>query len=130
MVIIDENFIKGFDNQIGVLTKLQKAVAHAIADARKKRDIFDKNRGKNVEDVLDPMQLKRSPGGPSKDHKDQHSQSDPRVDFSSVDIRIQNGVDVRHIAGLRTHRHGVGLSIRNLGRLQGFLIPSRFGEFA
>jgi hypothetical protein len=73
MVIIDDNFIKGFNNQIGVLTKLQKAVDHAIADATTKRDIFDKNRGKNVEDVLGPMQLKRSPGGPSKDHKDHKS---------------------------------------------------------
>jgi hypothetical protein len=73
MVIIDEKFLKGFDNQIGVLTKLQKAVDHAIADARTKRDIFDRNRGKNVEDVLDPLQLKRSPGGPSKDHKDHKS---------------------------------------------------------
>ena len=73
MVIIDEKFIKGFDNQIGVLTKLQKAVDHAIADATTKRDRFDKNRGKNVEDVLGPLQLKRSPGGPSKDHKDHKS---------------------------------------------------------
>lgn len=69
MVIIDENLVKGLTNQIGVLTKLQKAVDHAIRDATTKRDLLDKNRGKNVEDVLRPMQLKRSPRGPSKDHK-------------------------------------------------------------
>jgi hypothetical protein len=69
MVIIDDNFIKGWNNQIGVLTKLRKAVDDAITDAKTKRDIYEKNLGKSVEDVLDPKQQKRSSGGPSKDQK-------------------------------------------------------------
>ena len=36
MVIIDDNFIKGFANQIAVLTKLQQSVNDAIDDADEK----------------------------------------------------------------------------------------------
>ena len=72
-MIIDDNFIEGFKNQIKVLTKLQESVQGAIGRANEKLPKLIENRGKNIEDVLGPMQLKRSPGGPSKDHKDHKS---------------------------------------------------------
>jgi hypothetical protein len=53
-VIIDENFIRGFRNQVTVLTKLQKAVSYAIEDAGKKIDQLEKNKGRKIEDVIRP----------------------------------------------------------------------------
>jgi hypothetical protein len=53
-VIIDENFIRGFRNQVTVLTKLQKAVSYAIEDTGKKIDQLEKNKGRKIEDVIHP----------------------------------------------------------------------------
>jgi hypothetical protein len=55
-VIIDENLIRGFRNQVKVLTKLQKAVNYAIEDAGKKIDQLEKNQGRKIEDVIHPDQ--------------------------------------------------------------------------
>jgi hypothetical protein len=70
-MIIDEAFIGRFKNQIGVLTNLRDAAQGALDRANVKYAKLNEkaNFGKNVEDVLGPMQLKRSPGGPSKDQK-------------------------------------------------------------
>ena len=75
-MIIDEAFISRFKNQIGVLTNLRDAAQGALDRANVKYAKLNEkaNFGKNVEDILSPMQLKRSPGGPSKDQRSKCTQ--------------------------------------------------------
>jgi hypothetical protein len=71
-MIIDDSFIKSFENQLKVLTNLNNAVQSALSKATTQYNWVSaaENRGKDVKDIPDRgQQLSAAPGGGGKDHK-------------------------------------------------------------
>ncbi len=68
-MLIDDNFIEAFQNQIKVLTRLQDSVQGAVDRANEKLAKLIENRGKNIEDVIRPNH--QSPAARGRDGKDQ-----------------------------------------------------------
>jgi hypothetical protein len=70
-MVIDEKLIRGFENQIKVLTNLSDKAQSALKKASDQYQLvrMPANFGKNIEDVVGPMQQR--PGAQSRDGKDQ-----------------------------------------------------------